>query len=281
MPVPSRLAASALAIALVLLAGCSREHRDILGTERKLYSQFDEELVIRDFFQDRRGGFFLDVGASTPVENSTTYYLEKHLGWSGIGIDALFEYYVVWRLQRPRSEYLSFLVTDHSGTRETFYRSIHPPLSSVQKDRVFDGVKLEGEAMEVETTTLDKVLDERGVEKIDFLSMDIEESEPPALAGFDIERYLAADSINWYFQPRQLKEEPCRSRDAFGSEDRRERPSHSRCSRASPPQAAPARTRPACRRTWRRSSARRTSSTSGRSARRASATGRTSWSRWT
>jgi len=58
------------------------------GPEKKLYSQFNEELIIRDFFQDRKNGVFLDVGCSKPIENSTTYYLDKHLGWSGIGIGA-------------------------------------------------------------------------------------------------------------------------------------------------------------------------------------------------
>src|SRR5512140_2589670 len=53
-----------------------------------LYSQDDEETLIRAFVHDRRGGFFLDVGASDPIRSSTTYYLEKHLGWKGIAIDA-------------------------------------------------------------------------------------------------------------------------------------------------------------------------------------------------
>ena len=52
---------------LVAATGCGDSRVDILGTEKKKYSQFDEELVIRDFFQDRRGGFFVDVGASQPV----------------------------------------------------------------------------------------------------------------------------------------------------------------------------------------------------------------------
>ena len=235
MSFPLRAMASAVAIAT--LSGCgAAEHRDILGTEKKLYSQFDEELVIRDFFQDRRGGFFLDVGASQPIDHSTTYYLEKHLGWSGIAIDALVQYGMSWKMTRPRSEYLVYLVTDHSGAQETFYHAEKDtPLSSVHKDRVVDGRTLEASAVQVESTTLDKVLDDRGIEKIDFLSMDIEESEPPALAGFDIERfrpelvcieaspsireqllayfdahgyeridrYLEADLLNWYFRPRR------------------------------------------------------------------------------
>jgi len=48
-----------------------------------LYSQDAEETLIRAFFEDRRNGVFLDVGAGDPVKNSTTYYLENHLGWRG------------------------------------------------------------------------------------------------------------------------------------------------------------------------------------------------------
>ena len=87
--------------------------------------------------------------------------------------------------------------------------------------------------MTVPAITLDDLLEQNGVEKIDFLSMDIEGHEPAALAGFDIERfapelvcieasgdkeailayfaehgyeridrYLEFDVMNWYFKPR-------------------------------------------------------------------------------
>jgi len=57
-----------------------------------LYSQDDEETLIRAFFDDRRNGVFLDVGAGESGEEQHTYYLEKHLGWRGIAVDALTEY---------------------------------------------------------------------------------------------------------------------------------------------------------------------------------------------
>ncbi len=55
------------------------EGREGILAEQRLYSVFDEELIIRDFFQDRREGFFLDVGCSEPIKGSNTFYLEKHL----------------------------------------------------------------------------------------------------------------------------------------------------------------------------------------------------------
>ena len=96
-------------------------------------------------------------------------------------------------------------------------------------------MKLENSEMrkvEVTTITLNDLLDRSGIERIDFMSMDIELGEPAALAGFDIERfrpelvciesslaiqnqietyfrehgyerieeYIEYDPINWYFR---------------------------------------------------------------------------------
>ena len=53
---------------------------DILAEGEALYSQQKEELIIRHFFGDREGGFFVDVGCYDWKDLSTTLYLEKHLG---------------------------------------------------------------------------------------------------------------------------------------------------------------------------------------------------------
>jgi FkbM family methyltransferase len=168
------------------------EGREGILAEERLYSKFDEELIIRDFFGDRRGGFFLDVGCAWAIRSSNTYYLEKHLGWKGIGIDALAEYGPSWARERPRSRFFSYLVTDQSGVVETFFKSPNPGLSSTSKSmasgKIF-GEVLEPEVVRIETITLDDLLDREGVTKIDLLSMDIEGHEPFALAGFDIERF--------------------------------------------------------------------------------------------
>ena len=160
---------------------------DILTNGEKLYSQFDEELIIRHFFGDRREGVFLDVGCGPAKRNSTTYYLEHHLGWSGIGIDALPEWGLPYETERPNTRFYNYIVTDHSGDVETFYRVLRGKLrSSVSEGYSQGGNKLPQERIDVTTITLNELLAEAGVSKIDFLSMDIEGSAPPALAGFDI-----------------------------------------------------------------------------------------------
>jgi hypothetical protein len=94
----------------------------------------------------------------------------------------------------------------------------------------------ETDELDVPTITLDDLLGQQGVDRIDFLSMDIEGHEPEALAGFDIQRwrprlvcietqealadriysyfrrhgytrvdrYLPFDPRNWYFAPQAL-----------------------------------------------------------------------------
>ena len=47
--------------------------------EKPLYSVFAEEVIIRDFFQDREGGFYLDVGAAWAVTRTTLTTWKKHI----------------------------------------------------------------------------------------------------------------------------------------------------------------------------------------------------------
>lgn len=161
-------------------------------SEKKLYSLFDEELIIRDFFQDRKGGFFLDVGCAWPIDANNTYYLEHHLGWTGIGIDALDDYAPGWHEKRSNSKFFAYLVSDRSGGTGTFFKSPNSGLSSTDRDlasgRGF-GDDLKPKKVEIPEITLDDLLDREGVDRIDLLSLDIEGAEPQALAGFDIERF--------------------------------------------------------------------------------------------
>jgi len=228
---------NAIAFVFVLLSGSAAvpPPKDIFHTEKVLYSHGNEELVARDFFKDRHNGFYLDVGCWHPIQDNNTYYLEEHLGWTGIGVDALPEMERKWKRNRPRSTFVNYIVTDHAGTREPFYRVKFTDISAVQKPRLDPGGRpVESEEIQVPTITLTKLLDDRGVKKVDYLSMDIEGAEVQALAGFDIERfkpdlvcieakvknrepilkyfadhgyvqlekYLEHDQVNYYFTPK-------------------------------------------------------------------------------
>lgn len=203
----------------------------------KLYSQNNEELIVRDFFRDRKGGFFVDIGAAWPAKDSTTFYLERHLNWAGIAVDALSTYESAWKRRRPHSKFLNYAVTGSSREMVTFYRHAVTSLSSLSKEQSSRwGGEDKLKPLQVQTITLDDLLDENNVTKINFLSMDIEGGEPEALKKFDIkrfrpdfvciekgplkgarsslltyfdnhgyervEKYIPYDDVNWYFKPQ-------------------------------------------------------------------------------
>ncbi len=160
--------------------------------EEKLYSCFDEELIIRDFFQDRRGGVFVDVGCAWPIESNNTYYLEKHLGWTGIGIDALNDYAAGWKEKRPNAKFFNFLVTKNSEGSGSFYKSEASGISSVNQknaDGTYFGGAVQIEEIQVPKVALNDLLDREGITKINLLSIDIEGYELEALAGLDLKRF--------------------------------------------------------------------------------------------
>lgn len=157
----------------------------------KHFSQHDEELIIRDFFGDLKNGVFVDVGANDYRVNSTTYYLEKYLGWGGLAIDAIAGFKKEYDLYRPRTRFFCFYVSDHSDDRAVFF-------INQQNKRISTGsadlARKQGpfEKAEIATVTLNDLLARAGIERFDLLSMDIELAEPAALAGFDIKKFRPA-----------------------------------------------------------------------------------------
>ena len=148
-----------------------------------------EEWLIRDFFGNRRGGFFVDIGANHHQQYSKTWYLETRLGWSGIAVDALKDFEEGFRQHRPNTRYFSFFVSDRSDeAAKVFVISRNTTVASAHREFV----ELFGTPDRVETVptiTLDDLLTAEKVERIDLLTMDIELNEPAALRGFELRRF--------------------------------------------------------------------------------------------
>jgi FkbM family methyltransferase len=156
------------------------------------YSQSVEEWVIRDFFGDKREGVFLDVGAADYADGSNTWFLESRLQWSGIAIDAQQQYREQYRKYRPRSRFFALFVSDRSNQTAQLFLSGMSPFVASKDYRFTDQFGKNVGAIDVPTITLDDLLSSLKVSAIDFMSMDIELSEPAALSGFDVEHYRPA-----------------------------------------------------------------------------------------
>lgn len=153
------------------------------------YSHGFEEVLIRDHFQDKEKGFYLDVGCADPELHSTTNYLETVLQWKGIGIDVNSRFAPLWKEKRPNSKFICRAIFDTDGEVLTLYiggyiRSLDRKLTEAFVRRP-ENIR----TVDVTTITLNTLLEENGIDKIDFLSMDIEGAEMGALRGFDIQKY--------------------------------------------------------------------------------------------
>ena len=85
------------------------------------YSEREEEWLIRDYFADRRGGVFVDVGANHYQLASKTYYLETNLAWSGIAIEPQRQFAAGYERHRPRTKFRPFFVSNVSNETARLY----------------------------------------------------------------------------------------------------------------------------------------------------------------
>jgi FkbM family methyltransferase len=164
------------------------EHEFVKRFGSEHYSGGLEEYIIRDFFHDRRGGIFLDVGAFHAKEGSNTYRLERDFGWSGLAIDANADFAPEYSA-RPRSIFEIALVgSENTGHGTLYVAGSDSGESSTIKEFTEQWGPIT-RTLTVPKRTLDSLLQQHHIESINLLSMDIELAEPAALQGFDIELY--------------------------------------------------------------------------------------------
>ena len=151
--------------------------KSVLGDER------EQELI--GAFLGNAPGTFVEVGANDPILLSQTYRLEQ-LGWSGILIEPLRE--CVDRLRSIRRARVYELA---AGAPEDEGRQLPLLVAgalSTLKPSIVEDVR-PSEIRQVPVRTLDSVLAEAGLDRVDFLSIDVEGAELAVLRGFSIARY--------------------------------------------------------------------------------------------
>jgi FkbM family methyltransferase len=164
---------------------------------KKFYSQAGQDEWIVDFFQSKKNGFFLDVGANDGININNTYFLEKELGWNGICIEAdpnIFKNLIVNR----KCSCINVAISNDS-------KRIHF-LPDGLSGREFDSPT----SIKIHTKTLKEVLDGNNSPKIiDYLSLDIEGMELKALEGFPFDEYKIITLTvehNLYLGKKEYKE---------------------------------------------------------------------------
>lgn len=156
-------------------------------------SQYRQDLFALAVSEFKRGGFFIEFGATDGIRFSNTYLLEKKFGWSGI----LAEPALSWHkdLDRNRTCLIEKSCVWHASSEVLDFRevSLSSELSGIVSTMPKDGwnkTREEGKNYKVSTISLLDMLKKHNAPyDIDYLSIDTEGSELAILKAFDFTLY--------------------------------------------------------------------------------------------
>ena len=140
---------------------------------KRSYSFGSVDLLINYYFKNKKKGIYLDVGCQHPVSNNNTYLLFKK-GWSGINIDLDQKSIELFNLVRKNDINLNTAVSSSVTEKKLFFYHDKSAINTLDEDvSNFQSAKVK-EIRNVKTNTLNNILNENNIKKIDFLNIDVE-----------------------------------------------------------------------------------------------------------
>ena len=158
-------------------------------------AQEEKDKILNEiYFKNKKGGFFIDIGAHDGKSINCTYFLEKHLEWSGVCVEPLKRRYDELVVNRPRSICLNKAVYSREGFVK--FRDItgyNEMLSGIEDSydpnheiriihQLGDGTM---KTIEVPCITLNSILEDNNIKSVDYLKIDTEGSELDILKSLD------------------------------------------------------------------------------------------------
>lgn len=178
--------------------------------------ELEEKVLIRQYFNYVNKGFFVEVGANEPISiYSQTWHLEE-IGWTGILIEPINEIFQDIVVKRKNS--IAYNVACDSPENIGFAELKIPFVSAGVLDTGKAALEVEIDHCgfseykkeTVRVVTLDSILAEHHIERIDFLSIDVEGKELDVLRGLNFKKYrprliLLEDRLVFLNKHRYLK----------------------------------------------------------------------------
>ena len=155
------------------------------------FAQNFEDVMLERLFFGRTDGFYVDVGASHPIDLSVTkHFYDK--GWSGINIEPLQAKYRLLAEHRPRDTNLNVAIGNSTGPLSFAEVILNDALSTFDAARAaaLEAGGFEVRRYDIEVIGLNSILDRYATGRnIDFLKIDVEGHEASVLASIDLSRW--------------------------------------------------------------------------------------------
>lgn len=158
---------------------------------KRFYAQAGEDALLAAIFEGQETGTCLEIGALDGIRDSVTLHFEER-GWDCLLIEANPELAAQARsLRRGRvfacAAGATFGTTELVVARGADYLSTTKPTERHISRILQDGAMIE--RIKVPMIPVDEALQETGVSRLDFASIDVEGAELDVLRGFDLDRW--------------------------------------------------------------------------------------------
>lgn len=154
------------------------------------YAQNFEDVRLWRALQSVENGFYLDVGANHPTDDSVTRAFYDH-GWHGINIEPVQAYYDALCQERPRDTNLQCVAGENAESL-TFYTIADTGLSTVEANvaQQHRDAGMDVRTQTVQSRTLASICEQYASDRpIHFLKIDVEGHEETVLRGMDFSRW--------------------------------------------------------------------------------------------
>ena len=157
---------------------------------RGSYSQKGEDLMLDKYFNHKRWGFYIDVGASHPTKLSNTRYFYDR-GWHGINIEPSPNRIKLFFKERTRDINLNIGIGSKTG-KVFFYGFEFPALSTFSEEEAKTlskvGYKIR-KKMKIQMNRLEHIMKKYVKSDIDFMTIDTEGLDMDVLKSNDWKKF--------------------------------------------------------------------------------------------
>ena len=150
------------------------------------YTQNLEDYHLSLAFAGQQTGTYLDVGAGHPVADNVSFWFYER-GWKGVVIEPQAELAALYARLRPRDAVVCSIVGRERGATDfNVVGRLHGLSTSVEKyAQQARTLGVDCRVVRLPVTTLTEVCERHGLDRIDFLKVDVEGAEKEVLLGND------------------------------------------------------------------------------------------------